>query len=174
MRLLEKLVAKLGEYGVYCDVVNEYANDTLAGKRIVSDQEVILDFTEHDKKVTAEKDAQIAESDRMRISWIETAQSWSEENAELKTRNEKMEKENKELRERLNFLRQRCNGEAVEFFDRNMYGSLIISCPPITDTRQIAELEEKLKDVCFENAELKIALDVMSKRNAELKERYEL
>lgn len=64
MRLLEKLVAKLGEYGVYCDVVNKYANDTLADKRIVSDQEVMLDFSEHDKKVAEEKDAQIRELKR--------------------------------------------------------------------------------------------------------------
>ena len=167
----EFLIEKLKPYGVVAQIITENVPVAEVGFCWSEKQSIEFDFTEHDKKVTAEKDAKIAELDRMRISWIETAQAWSEENAELKTRNEKLEKENKELREELNILRGRCIEEAVEYFDKRQFGSLMVSIPrPTREAELIAELEDRHQSDCIRINQLLTTIDILTERYQKLRE----
>ena len=97
---LEILVKELIKHGVSakcCEIITDNEGN-------VSASEPFLDFSEHDKKVAVEKDAlleemrknflevgrkkdaQIAELDRMRKSWMETAEKWSKLNKDLQDR----------------------------------------------------------------------------------------
>lgn len=101
-----------------------------------------FDFSEHDKKVAEEKDKRI----------------------------EELEKQIGGYRERNILLRQRCKGEAVEFFDRNMFGSLIISSPPLEDSKRISELEDRHQSDCIRINQLLTTIDVLTERYQKLRE----
>lgn len=158
MRLFEKLVAKLGEYGVYCDVTEIYATDTLPGKRIVADQTVTLDFTKYDMKITAEKDAQIEELDRMRISWIETAQAWSVENEKLRKKIEDLEAIIRDGRKSDVSVSE--NGISID-----------CECGGYHLAKQkIAELEDRHQSDCIRINQLLTTIDVLTERYQKLRE----
>lgn len=105
-----------------------------------------IDFSEHDKKVAEEKDKRI----------------------------QKLEMQIGDYRARNMLLRQRCKGEAVEFFDRNMFDSLIISSLPLEDGKRISELEDRHQSDCIEINRLHTALEVMTEKYMKLREVYRL
>lgn len=184
MRLLEKLVAKLGEHGVFCDVVNEYEEDKFAGKRIVSDQIVKLDFSEHDKKVCEEKDKRIAELEKI-ISdkpgkWDNTGITFAEilemedENEELKRKIEEMKSQIEKLKLEKMSLRTRCKPGIEKDFNKNIYGELaIVGCnEEFTDmqNKSISELEDRHQSDCIRINQLLTTIDVLTELYQKLRE----
>lgn len=82
-----------------------------------SDEEVILDFSEHDKKVAEENDERITE----------------------------LERENNSLKEKLSFIRTRVTEEARDFWDKDMFGSLVVTIPKkFSDEVKVSELKKEL------------------------------
>lgn len=81
----------------------------------VSASEPFLDFSEHDKMVAEEKDKRI----------------------------EELEKQIGGYRERNILLRQRCTAEARDLFDREMFGSFIITIPRKSNDNAIIEKMEE-------------------------------
>lgn len=115
------------------------------GIHVIADRafdKISFDFSEHDKMVVEEKDKKIAE----------------------------LEKQIGEYIARNMLLRQRCKGEAVEFFDRNMFGSLIISSPPLEDSKRISELEDRHQSDCIRINQLLTTIDVLTERYQKLRE----
>ena len=141
-----------------------------------------------------------------------------------KERIAELEKENSALKEKLSIIRTRTTAEARDFWDKDMFGSLVVTVPNKSNDNAIiekmeedlnrltmdlknrmgqiyelreenkilqeekdrlaemindlleddtSELEEKLKNACGENQQLKITVDVLSKRIAELMEVHE-
>ena len=171
---VESLVDALNENGIH--VIAERSFDKIK-----------FDFSEHDKKVAEEKDAKIRELKR-NIKDLEVIISdgkkpdisVSENGVSVgcecggyhlaKERIAELEKQIGDYRERNMLLRQRCKGEAIEFFDRNMFGSLIISCPPLEDSKRIAELEDRHQSDCIEINRINVALEVMTEKYMKLRE----
>ena len=156
---------------------------------------IILDFSEHDKMVAEEKDKRIAELTEELWKINEDFKQSESENTALRAENEQLyerindlefgdnqrieelEKENAELEKTIQsmrathiLLRQRCKGEAVEFFDRNMFGSLIISSPPLEDSKRISELEDRHQSDCIRINQLLTTIDVLTERYHKLRE----
>lgn len=176
------LINALNEKGIY--VITDRAFD-----------EIAFDFSEHDKKVTEEKDKMIAELTEELWKINEDFKKTASENTALQAENdqlyerisdlefgdnskiEELEKENAKLEKKLQsmrenhiLLRQRCKGEAVEFFDRNMFGSLIISSPPLEDSKRIFELEDRHQSDCIEINRLNVAVEVIMEKYMKLRE----
>ena len=148
---------------------------------------IILDFSEHDKIVAEEKDAQIRELKRQiedleaiiadgKKSDISVSENGVSVGCECggyhlaKERIAELEKQIGEYVARNMLLRQRCKGEAVEFFDRNMFGSLIISSPPLEDSKRISELEDRHQSDCIRINQLLTTIDVLTERHQKLRE----
>lgn len=193
--LMVALISSLMKNGVNVPA-NDISFDYDSGRFTGDLDTIILDFSEHDKMVAEEKDKRI----------------------------EELEKQIGGYRERNILLRQRCTAEARDLFDRDMFGSFIITIPNKSNDNAIiekmeedlnrltmdlknrmgqiyelreenkilqeekdrlaemindlleddtSELEEKLKNACGENQQLKITVDVLSKRIAELMEVHE-
>lgn len=164
------------------------------GKLFIS-KHMALDFSEHDKKVAEEKDKRIAELTEELWKINEDFKQSESENTALRAENEQLyerindlefgdnqrieelEKENAKLEKTIQsmrathiLLRQRCKGEAVEFFDRNMFGSLIISSPPLEDSKRISELEDRHQSDCIRINQLLATIDVLTERYQKLRE----
>lgn len=174
------------------DALNENGIHVIADRAF---DKIAFDFSEHDKKVAEEKDKRItelteelwkinedfkktasenialqAENDQLyeRISDLEFGDNSKIE--ELEKENAKLEKKLQSMRENHILLRQRCKEEAVEFFDRNMFGSLIISSPPVPDAKRITELEDRHQSDCIRINQLLTTIDVLTERYQKLRE----
>ena len=190
----EFLIEKLKPYGVGAQIITENVPVAEVGFCWSEKQSIEFDFSEHDKKVTEEKDAQIRELKRQiedleaiisdgkkpDISVSENGVSVGcecggyhlakERIAELEKEIERLNRVVESKRETHILLRQRCKGEAVEFFDRNMFGSLIISSPPLEDSKRISELEDRHQSDCIRINQLLTTIDVLTERHQKLRE----
>ena len=81
----------------------------------VSASEPFLDFSEHDKMVAEEKDKRI----------------------------EELKKQIGGYRERNILLRQRCTAEARDFWDKDMFGSLVVTVPKKSNAESLIHVEQK-------------------------------
>ena len=83
----------------------------------VSASEPFLDFSEHDKKVAEENDERITE----------------------------LERENNSLKEKLSFIRTRVTEEARDFWDKDMFGSLVVTVPKkFSDDERVIGMEKEI------------------------------
>lgn len=188
LEILVKELIKNGVSAKCCEIITDNEGN-------VSASEPFLDFSEHDKKVAEEKDRKIAELTDELWKMNEDFKKTASENTALQAENdqlyekisglefgynskiEELEKENAKLeieiqnmREVHILLRQRCKGEAVEFFDRNMFGSLIISSPPLEDSKRISELQDRHESDCIRINQLLTTIDVLTERYQKLRE----
>ena len=179
--VIVRLGTALIESGVKCSAIIEGSNE-----------EVILDFSEHDKMVAEEKDKRIAELEEMRNHlWevgetqqrkrLEAEEEASELRKELISKNERMielineateEREEKGYyKEKLSLLRTRCMEEARDDFDADRYGSLVIRKPePSYEAERIAELEDRHQSDCIRINQLLTTIDVLTERYQKLRE----
>ena len=191
--LMVALVRSLIKNGVKApaDVISFFEDN---GRSTGDVSTIILDFSEHDNMVSEEKDKRIAELERdlkeykdeviaVRKNLDEMMEGFRngikpyvdlcqmhERIAELEKENAKLEKMIQSMRETRILLRQRCKGEAVEFFDRNMFGSLIISSPSLEDSKRISELEDRNQSDCIRINQLLTTIDVLTERYQKLRE----
>ena len=116
------------------DTLNENGIHVIADRAF---DKIELDFSEHDKKVTAEKDKRIAE----------------------------LEKENNFMKERFSLLRTRCKPGIEKDFDKWLYGKLaIVGCnEEITDiqNKRMSELEHRHQSDCIRINQLLTTIDVL-------------
>ena len=93
----------------------------LGGEKIACGNELDtffnLDFSEHDKMVAEEKDKKIAE----------------------------LEKENSALKEKFSLIRTRVTAEAREFWDKDMFGSLMVTVPKKLNAENKINLNDRIK-----------------------------
>lgn len=105
-----------------------------------------FDFSEHDKKVTEEKDKKI----------------------------EELERENNSLKERFSLLRTRCKPGIENDFDKWLYGKLaIVGCnEDFTDiqNKKIFKLEDRHRSDCIRINQLLTTIDVLTERYQKLRE----
>ena len=107
----------------------------------VSASEPFLDFSEHDKMVAEEKDKRI----------------------------EELEKQIGGYRERNILLRQRCTAEARDLFDRDMFGSFIITIPRKSNDNAIIEkMEEDLNRLTMDLKSRMGQIHELKEKNEEL------
>lgn len=90
------------------------------GIHVVADRafdKIAFDFSKHDKKVAEEKDKRIAE----------------------------LEKENSALKEKLSLIRTRTTEEARDFWDKDMFGSLVVTVPKKSNAENKINLNDRVK-----------------------------
>ena len=121
-----------------------------------------FDFSKHDKKVTDEKDAQIrglkrqiedlesiiAEGKKPDISVSENGVSVGCECGGYhlaKERIAELEKENNSLKEKISFIRTRVTEEARDFWDKDMFGSLVVTVPNKSNSENKINLNDRIK-----------------------------
>ena len=93
MNELKKAVGEYGKREVIVRLGTALIKSGVKCSAIIedSDEEVILDFSEHDKKVAEEKDSQMALLENINKAWIGVAERFSVENMELSKKVEILE-----------------------------------------------------------------------------------
>lgn len=123
---------------------------------------VCVDFSEHDKKVTEEKDKKISKLERdlkeckdeviavrkNRDEMMEGFRNGIKPYVDLCQMHERiaeLEKENNSLKEKISFICTRVTEEARDFWDKDMFGSLVVTVPKkFSDDERVIELEKEI------------------------------
>ena len=170
------------------DTLNENGIHVIADRAF---DKIAFDFSEHDKMVAEEKDAQIRELKRQiedleaiiadgkkpDISISENGVSVGCESGGYhlaKERIAELEKENNSMEERFSLLRTRCKPGIEKDFDKGLFGKLaIVGCnEEFADiqNKKVSELEDLHQSDCIRINQLLTTIDVLTERYQKLRE----